>query len=635
LQEDSNNFNDNTARGAMYQDSFMVFVLISYISRTYILFFIMEGSIFINGRRSSARIIAKSANAAANPVAVDNANAATAVAKRTPTAARTARTARTTRTTRTSPGAARTARTASTTRTSPGAARAARTARISPGAARAARTARTSPGAARTARTARTSPGAARTSSSPKAAMVAIAASSSSPKSLTHTSSTSAKPNSFLDYRLQTYEFMKNIQELQELQELNYYLDIEKLLANIEPDATGIVCLSNPKKKPKKNFKFAIKIAANITQDSTKEIYILEQMIPFIRMGYHNLPMLYQAFKGVNKALLLESLKTTQAVKNSVGLFMENNKKYTYYNIYANEYASGDLKKFLNAYGKDNSSISQELVENAVAQIIMAIATLHDLGIRHNDTHHGNFLYHEIKPGGYIKYIIQGKTYYVENLGYLWVIWDFGISTQLNGPYDYFKDYEMLSLYLRKKNKMYNMHFDATHKDQNPAASRQKGKPTRRQHGHLEFDKAMPSSVVGLENILYNFSKVKKDGTYLDPAMSFESEDDLMRFLASKNAEDKKIVTDLSLYHSIKDENENYISDEGIFLREHLFRFLPAISQKPVLDEEQILFEINLQLDKIVSVEKKHGNKFVTDYDETLKKYQGKKIFLPEIFKKK
>jgi hypothetical protein len=572
----------------------------------------MEGSTNIEGKRRSLRVIAKkndeNTEKAMKYPNLDSAASATR-------AARAARTTRAVRAARTSPGAAR------ATRTSPGAVRAART---SPGAARATRT---SPGAARTTRTspraARTSPGAARTtraaSTSPRST------SSSSLKSLSHTSSTSAKPNRFLDYRLQTYEFMKNIQDL------HYYLDIEKFLAKIESDATGIVCLSKPKQEPKKNFKFAIKIAVNKVADSTKEIYILEQMIPFIRKGYHNLPMLYQAFKEKPYTMVLENLDTTTEVRENIELFVKQNaKKYTYYNIYANEYADGgDLKQFLRSYGNDEASITEEVVENAVAQIIMAIATLHELGIRHNDTHYGNFLYHKIKPGGYIKYVIQGNSYYVKNLGYLWVIWDFGISTQLNGDFDYFKDYEMLSLYLRKKDKRYNMHFDAKHFD----VRTKKAKPTKRLHGNLEFKKDMPSSVVGLESILYEFSKVmQKDGTILDPAISFESDDNLIKFLSSKDAKDKKIAKDLSLYHDIKDRNGNYIRDEGIFLREHLFQFLPAISQKPVLDEEQILFEIHLQLDKIVSVNKKGPNGLVTDYDATLKKYQGKKIFFPKKF---
>jgi hypothetical protein len=50
----------------------------------------------------------------------------------------------------------------------------------------------------------------------------------------------------------------------------------------------------------------------------------------------------------------------------------------------------------------------------------------------HNDAHAGNFLFHKIKPGGYFHYNIYGKDYYLENIGYLWVIWDFGLIQPFN-----------------------------------------------------------------------------------------------------------------------------------------------------------------------------------------------------------
>ena len=44
----------------------------------------------------------------------------------------------------------------------------------------------------------------------------------------------------------------------------------------------------------------------------------------------------------------------------------------------------------------------------------------------HNDAHWGNFLYHKVKPGGYFHYNIFGQDYYIENYGFLWIIWDYG-----------------------------------------------------------------------------------------------------------------------------------------------------------------------------------------------------------------
>ena len=49
------------------------------------------------------------------------------------------------------------------------------------------------------------------------------------------------------------------------------------------------------------------------------------------------------------------------------------------------------------------------------------------INAHHRDAHAGNFLYHKVKPGGYFHYNIYGQDFYLENIGFLWVIWDFGL----------------------------------------------------------------------------------------------------------------------------------------------------------------------------------------------------------------
>jgi hypothetical protein len=98
-----------------------------------------------------------------------------------------------------------------------------------------------------------------------------------------------------------------------------------------------------------------------------------------------------------------------------------NNNLSLYYQI--NELASGDLTKF-RSYNSKNAT----LLLNSLVQIYISIMFFHKyINAYHNDAHGGNFLYHLIKPGGYFHYNIYGKDYYLENIGYLWVIWDFGL----------------------------------------------------------------------------------------------------------------------------------------------------------------------------------------------------------------
>jgi hypothetical protein len=100
------------------------------------------------------------------------------------------------------------------------------------------------------------------------------------------------------------------------------------------------------------------------------------------------------------------------------------NEKMYYVNF--NELANGDVNTFIHEHHKNDN-----LIRNALAQIFISIYSFHCFGYFHNDTHWGNFLYHRIKPGGYVKYVINGKELYIENLGYLWIIWDFSFATKM------------------------------------------------------------------------------------------------------------------------------------------------------------------------------------------------------------
>ena len=89
-----------------------------------------------------------------------------------------------------------------------------------------------------------------------------------------------------------------------------------------------------------------------------------------------------------------------------------------------NELANGDLKSFMRKNFTETA-----LIQNALAQVFLSLMFFyHYTGNIHNDAHWGNFLFHKIIPGGYFHYKILGVDYYVENLGYLWVIWDFSRS---------------------------------------------------------------------------------------------------------------------------------------------------------------------------------------------------------------
>ena len=94
------------------------------------------------------------------------------------------------------------------------------------------------------------------------------------------------------------------------------------------------------------------------------------------------------------------------------------------YLITVNELVSGNLKDLI-----FSATNNPELLLNCVQQILLSILAFHHFtdGIYHHDCHYKNFLFHRIEAGGYFHYKIYDKDIYIENKGFLWMIWDFGL----------------------------------------------------------------------------------------------------------------------------------------------------------------------------------------------------------------
>lgn len=111
-----------------------------------------------------------------------------------------------------------------------------------------------------------------------------------------------------------------------------------------------------------------------------------------------------------------------------------------------NEMFSGDLKIFMEECKHNNN---KNLLINTLEQIFICILTFHKkIKLSHNDCHWGNFLYHKIKPGGYIHYNIFNKDIYLENKGYLWIIWDYGLTSPLYDSNKYVDYYRILNAFI-------------------------------------------------------------------------------------------------------------------------------------------------------------------------------------------
>ena len=218
----------------------------------------------------------------------------------------------------------------------------------------------------------------------------------------------------------------------------------------------GIVFLSHFKSNIKYGTKFdrLNKFAVKITNQSAsnkKEIEILKHLTklvielkcPHFPISYGNLKC-NNSNKKSNNPDDYSIVKDKHKNKNLLPPFVINNN-----NIYIqiNELAAGDLHSLL-------TQLKNPDILNIIANVLISLMFFHNYtNCYHGDPHTGNFLYHKIKPGGYFHYNIYGKDYYLENKGYLWVVWDFGLikpftpnnkfgATQLLVPINY--DYKYI-----------------------------------------------------------------------------------------------------------------------------------------------------------------------------------------------
>ncbi len=192
----------------------------------------------------------------------------------------------------------------------------------------------------------------------------------------------------------------------------------------------GIVFLSHFKTNIKygtkfdKLNKFAVKIT-NQTKENKNEVKVLEDLTKqVIDFKCPHFPISYGHLRCNNSRAKSDNLDDYSIVKDKhkkKKLFPELVNKNKSLLIQINELAAGDLNNYLNLNKNKN-------ISNTIVQLILSILFFNDFTKSyHTDLHAGNFLYHIVKPGGYFHYNIYGEDYYLENQGYLWVIWDFGL----------------------------------------------------------------------------------------------------------------------------------------------------------------------------------------------------------------
>ena len=203
------------------------------------------------------------------------------------------------------------------------------------------------------------------------------------------------------------------------------------------PSVYGIVFLSHFKSnirygnKFDKLNKFAVKITDQ-SKSNRRELEVLKKLTKLvIDFKCPHFPISYGSLECNKPNLKSNNTDDYSIVKNKHNdkrLFPELINKNKSFLIQLNELASGDFHSLI-------TSLKQINIFNNITQVLISLMFFHHYAKSyHRDSHTGNFLYHKIKPGGYFYYNIYGKDYYLENTGYLWVIWDFGLIKKFGGP---------------------------------------------------------------------------------------------------------------------------------------------------------------------------------------------------------
>ncbi len=98
------------------------------------------------------------------------------------------------------------------------------------------------------------------------------------------------------------------------------------------------------------------------------------------------------------------------------------------------EYADGDLSKL---YKDEDIFFNKKIIKNIIFQILIGILVMQKiLFMVHNDLYIKNIFYKKISKSNikYFEYNINGKKFYLENIGFLIMIADFGNSQSLLIP---------------------------------------------------------------------------------------------------------------------------------------------------------------------------------------------------------
>lgn len=205
---------------------------------------------------------------------------------------------------------------------------------------------------------------------------------------------------------------------------LNNYIYLDDSGIDNNQSAFGNIYLSKiTDSTDNKSYYFITKVGL-LTDITINELIILNIVSQnVLKTKNIHLPLIYNDVKcdKIDKSII--NLKTVHEKDDYLTkMYLEAN---TYYSFFI-EKEESDIYKLFKKY----KNINNLIILNIISQVFMGILSCHSLNIYHHDTHPGNFLFKtiEISKPSCIEYKYKDLTFYIENMGYIIKIIDFGLS---------------------------------------------------------------------------------------------------------------------------------------------------------------------------------------------------------------
>ena len=204
---------------------------------------------------------------------------------------------------------------------------------------------------------------------------------------------------------------------------------------------------------------------------------------------------------------------------------------YKYYSLLFFETADGDLSSFIR-----ENSLDDNLWKNMYEQLFMCIFTLHHHGYIHNNSIRCNFIYRKIEKKGCFHYKINGEDYYIENLGILWMIYNYERCEELDTKvkYLFLQDYYQLNIELCHRDAKFEKNANYISETNNPLNIHIN--KDNKVSGKLSNAIILPETIINLQNELWNKFLLNTPNSFLKGCVkNNKNSSDFIKILCDEN----------------------------------------------------------------------------------------------------